>query len=91
VTGSSGVNNIGLLVKAWGRVVERDTAVPPMWFRISDGSGAAVKTVVPASIAVPAQGAYVVITGISSCEKENGAPDSLLPVLRARAVQEIAP
>jgi parallel beta-helix repeat protein len=91
VTGSSGVNNIGLLVKAWGRVVERDTAVPPMWFKISDGSGAAVKTVVPASIAVPAQGAYVVITGISSCEKENGAPDSLLPVLRARAVQEIAP
>ena len=72
ITGASGLNNIGLLVKTWGRAVEVDPA--GTWFRLDDGSvysnaGKPLpRVVLPAGIAAPAQNAMVVVTGICSCE-----------------------
>ena len=43
VSGGVGLNNIGLLVKAWGRVTEVDPVSPPAWFKIDDGSGRGIK------------------------------------------------
>ena len=41
ITGASGLNNIGLLVKTWGKVTSVDPVTPPAkpaWFTIDDGS-----------------------------------------------------
>lgn len=34
---ATGLNNIGLLVRTWGKVTEIGSANPPQWFRIDDG------------------------------------------------------
>jgi len=39
VTGGFGLNNIGLLVKSWGKITEIDTANPPTYYWMTDGSG----------------------------------------------------
>ena len=65
ITGGSGLNNIGLLVRTWGRVA----SIGPDYFTIDDGSDVIVKCVVPAGVTLPAQGTDVSVTGISSCEK----------------------
>lgn len=66
--GGVGLNNIGVLVKTWGRIAEIDSAGSPQWFRISDGSG------YQTTIAYPPYGYalnnFVGIAGISSCEKD---------------------
>ena len=70
-TPAYGLNNIGLLVRTWGKVTELDTANPPLWFRIDDGSS--VQTTVaypPFSYAVDD---YASITGISSCEVDTNS------------------
>lgn len=59
----TGVNNIGLLVRSWGKV----SSVGTGYFVISDGS-ADVKVFSDATVAV---GDFVKVTGISSCD--NGA------------------
>lgn len=64
-----GLNNIGLLVRAWGRIVDRDTSVPLTWFTIDDGSGVNVKCLVPSGVTVSPGWEYVGVTAISSCEK----------------------
>ena len=81
-----GLNNIGLLVRSWGRIVERDTATPAAWFRIDDGSGVGVKCVVPSGAIVNPGWLYVGVTGISSCEKIG---DDLLRVIRIRNAGDI--
>jgi hypothetical protein len=74
VTGGAGLNNIGLLVRVWGRVVEIEPVTPPTkptWFKIDDGSGRTIKCVAEGGSPVidPLwQGKYAVVTGISSCE-----------------------
>jgi hypothetical protein len=64
ITGAYGLNNIGLLIRTWGGVVDRGSN----WFKIEDGSGTQVKCVVPTGATVPAMSAYVGVTGLSSCE-----------------------
>lgn len=73
VTGGFGLNNIGLLVRTSGTIVQADSASPPQWFRIDDGSGVSVKVdlSLPQGGPVPMQAGeddFVTVTGISSCE-----------------------
>ncbi len=61
VTGGSGLNNVGLLIHTWGRVVAAGTG----WVQIDDGSGPV--TVDTTTLAAqPEQGSYVSIVGIGS-------------------------
>lgn len=61
VTGGNGLNNIGLLIQTWGRVVAAEAG----YVQIDDGSGPV--TVDTTGLAVqPHQGSYVSVIGISS-------------------------
>lgn len=66
VTNGVGLNNIGLLVKTWGRVGV--VAADNSWFEINDGSGLNVKVIDIAGYGVPTGHPYVDVTGIVSCE-----------------------
>lgn len=86
-----GLNNIGLLVKTWGKVVEIEPVTAPAtpkWFKVDDGSGTAVKCVVPSYIVVDPKWGYVSVTGVSSCEKIGG---ELHPLVRVRYFSDIVP
>lgn len=83
-----GLNNIGLLVRAWGRITEKDSATPPTWLRIDDGSGASVKCLIPSTVEIDPGWLFVGVTGISSCEKVG---DDLLRLLRVREQSDITP
>lgn len=61
IDGSCGPVNLGLLVRTWGRVAD----TTPAHFTIDDGSGRPIRVY---SSVNPANGAMVVVTGISSCE-----------------------
>ena len=86
-----GLNNIGLLVRVWGKVTQRDTT-GLTYFYIDDGSGildgtqtASTDNVGVRVIADPtpySPGDYVTITGISSCFKDGSGnlQRKLLPV-----------
>ncbi len=67
VTGATGLNNIGLLVKTTGKVGQVNASAG--WFMIDDGSGVGVKVFG----SVPSGKSYVTVTGISSCENDSGA------------------
>ena len=91
VTGGTGLNNIGLLVQIWGRVTEIEAVDPPAvptWFKIDDGSGVNVKCVVPDEVTIDSDWDYVVVTGISSCEKIG---DDLYRLIRVREESDITP
>lgn len=70
--GGIGVNNIGQLVRVWGKVTAIDPAVNPAWFRIDDGSGRQVRCVAEDTPIIDPLwlGKMVVVTGISSCEHD---------------------
>ncbi|MDO8585409.1 MAG: sugar-binding protein [Armatimonadota bacterium] len=82
IVGASGPNNIGLLVRVFGRVTQRQTS-DPKYFYVDDGSGLKDGTLtggienegvrVAADPASWAEGSYVVVTGVSSCFKDGGA------------------
>jgi parallel beta-helix repeat protein len=62
VLGGIGLNNIGLLIRTFGKVVDRDTSLIPTWYKISDGSPTgSIKVVVPAGSSVPALDSYVTV------------------------------
>ena len=63
VTGGYGLNNVGALLRTWGKVIESLESA----FVIDDGSGTPVRcerTV--ASVTIPSEGSQVVVTGISA-------------------------
>ncbi len=62
-----GLNNIGLLIKTWGRYQPIDLTS----FEIDDGSGLNIKCTVPAGTFLYSWWQYVVVTGISSIYKPN--------------------
>ena len=86
----AGLNNIGLLIKTWGRVTMTGTDC----FYVDDGSGLddgdpaarGVKVVVPAGLDIPDSGRFVDVTGVSSCFR---AEDGLRRLIRVRAAQDI--
>lgn len=91
VTGGFGLNNIGLLVVAFGRVTEIEQAPAPAqstWFKIDDGSGVYLKCLVPAGVVIDQGWQYVRVTGVSSCEMVGGG---LQPLLRVRSLGDIVP
>jgi hypothetical protein len=85
IAGASGLNNIGLLISTAGRV----TYACPSYFYIDDGSalqdgsGCVGIKVLPYGLAVPSQGSYRRVTGISSCYKSGS---DLVRLIRATAV-----
>lgn len=76
----AGTNNIGLLVRVWGKVTGIDPASTPSWFTISDGSLTNVKVSIPAGVSIPNIGDFVTVTGISSCEMSGTELTSLVRV-----------
>lgn len=78
VAGGAGLNNIGLLVKVWGRVTEIDPG--GAWFVIDDGSGSATKCVMPDGVTADPEWDYVSVTGISSCKSPSVQIDRLIRV-----------
>lgn len=88
ITGGSGLNNIGLLVRTWGKVKAFDPSTTPTWFVIDDGSGVDVRCEVPNSVAVHKTWTYVGVTGISSRENIGGV---LHRLLRVRTQADITP
>ncbi|MEN6355760.1 MAG: RCC1 repeat-containing protein [Armatimonadota bacterium] len=76
----AGINNIGLLVRVWGKVIDIDPASIPSWFKISDGSLTNVKVSVPTGVSVPNEGDFVSVTGISSCEMSGAELTNLVRV-----------
>lgn len=88
---ANGLNNIGLLVRLSGRVVEVEPVDPPAlptWFKLDDGTDAAVKCVVPEGVQIcrPPEWTNVTVTGISSCEMVG---EELHRVLRVREQSDI--
>jgi hypothetical protein len=81
IAGSSGPNNIGLLVRAWGKVKSIDTASRAMV--IDDGSGVDLKCAWSDGITIDPDWAYVTLTGISSCEKTGGQLSRLVLIVSA--------
>lgn len=81
VFGSYGLNNIGLLVRVWGRVKSLDTANRVLV--IDDGSGVDLKCVWANGIAVDPEWDYVTLTGVSSCERAGGRLSRLVLVTSA--------
>jgi len=84
LTDVPGLNNIGLLVKTSGKVVELLTD----GFYLDDFSGCddgdptipGVRIAVPADVTIPAKNSYVSVTGISSCYKDDEGTKRLLKV-----------
>jgi hypothetical protein len=96
ITGTIGLNNIGLLVKILGRVTASGTYPRQgiSWFYVDDGSGledgsgvTGVYVEGALSIIPPEEGAFVAVTGISSCNLYNG---NLVNVLLPRSQDDIA-
>jgi hypothetical protein len=67
VTGVVGLNNIGLLIKIWGRFEKLDATT----FTLDDGSGQYVKCSVPAGTFLGPGWQYAAVTGICSIYKIN--------------------
>jgi hypothetical protein len=90
VDGGLGLNNLSMLVAAYGRV----TAVGWTYFYVDDGSslfdgsGIGGLKVISRSLSKPARGSYVRVTGMSSCEQPPGAGVTI-PVVRLRRQSDI--
>ncbi len=65
ITGMSGINNIGALVRVWGLVKPGSTAP----FCLDDGSGS-LDVILLIGLTPPTVGRYAAITGISWCWKD---------------------
>lgn len=81
IAGSHGINNIGLLVRVWGRIESIDTENHTMV--IDDGSGVDLKCAWSEGVAVDPTWTYVTLTGVSSCEKLSGQLSRLVLVTSA--------
>lgn len=81
-SGSSGLNNIGLLVRTWGKFHQIDATT----FTVNDGSGPSIRCTVPAGTFISSAWQCVAVTGISSlCDT------SYAPLLLVRNIDVITP
>lgn len=91
VAGGLGPNNIGLHVRACGKVTQVQTTTPK-YFYIDDGSGLKDGTTTPATGGVenvgvrvadpasfPPEGSYVAVKGVISCFSSSGRRPQILP------------
>lgn len=81
VTGGTGLNNIGLLVRTTGCVCESDTST----FSITDGSGDAIIAMTPSGVTPPQEG-YVGVTGV--CSRQSDGSGGFRPVLLVRTADD---
>ncbi len=68
ITGGRGANNLGLLVKTWGKV----SSLGSGYFYLDCGAGTSVR-VKSGGLVQPAVGAAVSVVGISTCDVTSGA------------------
>jgi uncharacterized delta-60 repeat protein len=73
ITDATGLNNIGLLVLVWGKVVEVNTS--EKWYKLDDGSAVTLKVQLDDSTGstLPKPNTYIWVKGISSCELYRGS------------------
>jgi hypothetical protein len=64
-------DSVGKLVKVWGKLGAKDTAIPAKWFILKDASGIDVKCVLGDGVAAPS-GVFVTITGVCSIDALTG-------------------
>lgn len=88
VFGGCGLNNIGLLVRTWGRVQSPESGRFVLNAGLPFPSEEAV-VVLPAGASSPAEGAFAVITGISSCEVDPEHPGEFRRLIRARRAEDV--
>jgi len=82
----SGLNNIGLLIIAWGKYAYVDSST----FTIDDGSNINVKCIIPTGVTLDRNWGHVRVTGISSCEKVHvDDHDELHGIIRIRGRKDI--
>lgn len=93
-TASASPNNIGLLVRSFGKVVGQGSGC----FYIDDGSGvhnfdlSRIGLKVTYAYTLPAVGTWVAVTGISSCEVDSTAlHGELVPVILTRQSSDVSP
>ncbi|MDH7480800.1 MAG: hypothetical protein QHH26_02340 [Armatimonadota bacterium] len=84
VGNSAGLSNAGLLITTWGRV----TSTGDGYFFLNDGSldGLGLK-VRCAGLTSPAEGQYVIVTGIASFEQEEGK--GIIAIIKVRRQGDI--
>jgi sugar lactone lactonase YvrE len=80
IVGASGLNNVGLLVRAFGTTSDRNVGASE--FYLDDGSGFKVRVHAP-GLSLPGDGSKVAVTGISGAEVSSG---SNVRVLRAKSI-----
>lgn len=91
IDNGTGINNVGLLVTAWGKVT---TVSNYDYFYIDDGSnldngsGLTGLKIYSGTLVQPSKGDYVRITGISSIEQPHGTTNRI-SVVRARRQKDI--
>lgn len=68
ITGACGANNLGLLIKTWGKV----TATGTGYFTLEIRPGLTIK-IISGSLTKPAVGKIVAVTGISTCQVDSGS------------------
>lgn len=88
VEGGKGLNNIGLLTRICGSVVEIEPVATPTWFKIEDGFGVSVKCLVPSTVTINPSWTFAAVTGVSSCEKIG---EDLHRLIRVRKQEDITP
>lgn len=74
VTAGAGVNNIGLLIKTWGRVV----SVGSGFVVIDDGSGTPVRVDTAGLASSPSVDDYITVVGLSSLHKQGSERERLV-------------
>ncbi|MCX6345317.1 MAG: formylglycine-generating enzyme family protein [Armatimonadetes bacterium] len=82
---SIGLNNIGLLVKTWGKYQLIDSTN----FTVDDGSGLYIKCTVPAGTFLYSEWQYIAVTGICSIYKPNST--TYWPTIMVRDIQVVSP
>ncbi|MBI2844427.1 MAG: hypothetical protein HYX78_13605 [Armatimonadetes bacterium] len=89
VTDGSGLNNIGLLVRTAGRIVDVEDDVSPTWFRIDDGSGRSIKCLATADVSIDPTwlDRMAVVTGVSSMERNED--NEACSVIRLRSQNDV--
>jgi len=85
VAGGIGLNNIGLLVKTWGKYTKVDDTA----FTLDDGSGTPLRCEVPSTVTLQEGWTYVVATGVSSMDMIDGQPTRVLRLRMQDDVQSI--
>jgi photosystem II stability/assembly factor-like uncharacterized protein len=83
IAGAGGLNNVGLLIRAFGKTSDKNPANQE--FYLDDGSGFKVRVYAP-GLQLPENGSYVTVTGISGAE---GSAGNYVRVLRARAIETL--